>query len=193
MVFDPWNDKERKKRAEVDRPIKSAISLLHQMRLLRFELVAHEGRDAGFDAPGAERDQGQAGVKADQFAVKPAREIAARQHAVSSAVKERHPQDGVIAADQFVRQPGAQQRHEIIGGNKRMNNGRGRIGILSQTALEHRAGDVAREDAPHPVIAEAFARFVADDVFDLGGKARALRCALAGWRLTVRHRATNSI
>ena len=74
----------------------------------------------------------------------------------------------MIAPDQLIGQPCAQQGHEIIGGNERMNNSRGRIGVLSQTAFHHRAGDVAGEDTPHAIVTKAFARFIADNKLNLG-------------------------
>ena len=73
----------------------------------------------------------------------------------------------MVAADDFVRQPRAKQWHEIIGKDKGVDDFRGGIGILAQSALEHRAGDVPGENASHAVVAEAFARLVPDNEFDL--------------------------
>src|SRR5689334_19619130 len=56
-----------------------------------------------------------------------------------------------------------------------MDDGGGVILAFAESAGDELAADVAGEDAGHAVVAEAFSRLVADDVFDLARAAARLR------------------
>ena len=86
---------------------------------------------------------------------------------MSEAIKERNPQDRVISPDDPIREPGPEQRHEIIRELEGVNDTCGGIGTFSQPTLRNFAADIASENTGHAIIAEPFASFVADDVFDL--------------------------
>src|ERR1700743_3147299 len=86
---------------------------------------------------------------------------------MAGTIKQGHPKNRVRAANDFVRQPRAKQRHEVIHEHEQMNNGRGCVRRLAETAFGHLAGDVTGENTPHSIVTEPFAGFIADDVFNL--------------------------
>jgi len=167
VVLDPRDDEKRKERAEVDGPIKRAVGLLQQMRLLRFELVAHERRHARLDAARTEGDQRQAAAQAEQPAVRGWNKATGGQHAVPQAIEQRDPQNRVVPANQAILQPGPKQRHEIVGEFEEMDDLGGIVVLQAQAAFGGHRRDIAGQNPDHAVVAEAFARLVADDELDL--------------------------
>src|ERR1039457_1337031 len=102
------------------------------MGLLRFELVTHERRHARLDSTGAERNQ--------------------TQHAVAETINHRAPENRLVTPDELVRQPCAEQRHEIIAELEKVNDGRGIVLRLAEAADRGRVGDVTSENADDAVV-----------------------------------------
>src|SRR5262249_22631650 len=102
VVLNPRDYYERKERAQIDRPVKRAVGFLQQVRLLGFEWAANEPRHTRLNTTRAESDEAQSDTKENHFAINAPGKIAARQHAVSSTIEKRYPQNGVIASDYFV-------------------------------------------------------------------------------------------
>ena len=171
LVPDLRNDDEREEGAEVNRPVKSAVGFLKQVALVRLELIAHERRDARLDSSRSERDQRQTDAEQVELRLGCMEQITHRQHAVARAVEARDPEDGVVAPEKLVGDPRPQQRREVVREDEQVKDARGLVVGHVQPAPEELGRHVAHEDAFHPVEAEAFARFVADNVFDLGGPA----------------------
>ena len=162
---DPRDDEEREERAQVDGKIENGVGLPHEMALVGGELIPHERGHTGFDPARTECNQTEAEVKTGEFCRNTCEQIAGGQDAVADAVEQGNPQDGFVATPDSVRQPRAHQRQKIIHEDEQVNDGRGPI-----LGLQQGRGDVEREDAAHPVVAEPLGGFVADDVFDLGGQ-----------------------
>lgn len=158
----PRNDEEGEERAQVDGEIENGVGLPHEMTLIGGELIAHERGHARLDAARAERNQAQAEVKAVEFGRNTREQIAGGQHAVADAVEQGNPQNGFVAPPDPIRQPRAHQRQKIINKDEQVDDRRGPVFGLQQGRR-----DVERQDAAHPVIAEALGRLVADDVLDL--------------------------
>ena len=98
-----------------------------------------------------------------------------RQCPVTQAVKKGNAEDRPIAPPKTVRQPAAQQRQKINRRAEQMQNLRRAVRAHLHPVLQ-----IEFEDADHSVIAEPFARFVADDVFDLRREAVRRRSAGRG-------------
>src|SRR5882672_310263 len=137
------------------------------MGLIWPELIPNKRRDTRFNAARPESNQRQADIEKEQLSVRARCQVAAGQDSVTRAVKERHPQDGIITPDDLVRKPRAKQRHEIIGELERVDHAGSHVGALAQPTFGNLAADVAREDAGHPIVAEPFAGFISDYEFDL--------------------------
>src|SRR5258708_33883953 len=73
----------------------------------------------------------------------------------------------MIPANDFVRKPRANQRHEIIREFDRVNHARSHVDALAQPALGNLAADIAGEDARHPIVTEPFAGFTPNYELDL--------------------------
>ena len=137
------------------------------------ELVADHCRDAGLDAAGAEGDQKQPGEKA------PLVPDTQGEAEVAQAIDQAQPQDGAVLAPEPIGQEPAQQGEQIDTGDKCVEMVLGQLlaqGVVRHLAAQQVIHQENREDIPHPVETEAFARFVSDDERDLTGQGG------AGWR-----------
>ena len=73
----------------------------------------------------------------------------------------------MVAANQPVGKPGAEQGHEVIGELEKMNDLCGIVLLQPQASGGDGIGDIASENANDAIIAETFAGLVADDELDL--------------------------
>ena len=162
VLGDAGDDQEREEGSEVDAPVEQAVRPLEQVALAGVELVADKGGNTRFDAAAAEGDQRQSGVEKPEFVLLGLDQIGQGQHPVSEAVEEGDEEDGLVASQDPVRQPGSEEGHEVHTEDKQVDDFRGFRGSLAEVF-----GDVEGQDAAHPVEAEPLASLVADDVLDL--------------------------
>ncbi len=171
---------DRDQRTGVDGEVEPRERTLDQMLVLVGELVADIGRDAGFDAAGAKGDQGQPWNQTS-FAGHQGQDRA------TGAVEQRERDDGAELSPEHVGDDGADQREEIHRRfEQRLPGGRLRLG---ETQVLHHVDRKNRVDA---VVAEAFGKFVGDDVGNAGRHPVVLRLAHFGSRKKERRWAARS-
>jgi hypothetical protein len=159
-ALEPGDEQRGAEGAEVDAEVEDLEDRAYAEPIVGAELIADVGRDAGFDAAGAERDEPEPDVHAEQGVV------GDREHGVPRAVDERQAEDDAVLAEETVGEHRAEHRHEVHAGLEEVHVAGGEIvGALLHLASEHvQRREVHEEDRAHPVEAEALAGLVAHDV-----------------------------
>ena len=154
-----WNDKKPEGRAEVDGPIEPAVNFRQGAFLIRTELITDECRHTWFDAARADGDQRQSGVQSSTASFKE------RERAVTEAVEQRDAEDRPVTAKPTIGEPTADEWQKIDSRREQVQHLGGSVFSHS-----HPVQQIEFEDSEHPVIAEPFARLIADDELDLWRK-----------------------
>ena len=160
----PGDHEEGEEGAQVDGPVEGGVKAGERGAVLFAggNLVAHEGRNAGFDATRTYCNDGKTDKENPFAGFDIACKIGERQYGIAQAVEQRDGKDGAVATQETVCQPGSEQGEQVGAGNKEVNDFRGLV-----LRHEEHPRHVCDEDAPHSIEAEAFAGLIAYDVFGL--------------------------
>ena len=168
MFQQPGREQRREKGAEVDRKVEPAIDFGKQMLIGGAELVADVRRDAGLDAARADRDQRQPPKQAESRVVQ-------RQRQMPQTVDERQPNDRAVFTPPGVCYQPSDERCEINGRREQVVVTL-RLFLVHDRQVPRRIKQILRhEDGQyrlHPIEAEPFGGFIADDERDPAGHAR---------------------
>src|SRR5205809_570587 len=171
FMADQWNDKKPEGRAEVDGPIEPAVNFRQGAFLIRTELITDECRHTWFDAARADGDQRQSGLQSSTASFKEC------ERAVTEAVEKRDAENRPVTAKPTIGEPAADEWQKI-------DSRREQVQHLGSSIFSHShpVQQIQFQDPDHPVIAEPFARLIADDEFDLRRKPASLVRRLCRFR-----------
>ena len=166
VLEQPWREQAGHEGAEIDGEVEPAEDLGKKVLVRRSELIAHVGRDAGFDPARPDRDQRETDRQAHTSVVD-------RESKMPEAVDDRQRDDRPILAQQTVGEQCTDQWKEIDGGAEQVVI-RACLGIAHGSRAPVGGKQMSRheddQDGAHPVVAEAFGGLVTDDVGNPGGK-----------------------
>src|SRR5688572_15868703 len=92
---------------------------------------------------------------------------------MAGAIDQAEPEDGVVFAEETIRQPAAEQREKVNADDEGMEHILRRArAIRLRQILQQRRYEKHRQDVAHAIEAETLASFVANDVTNLAGDGR---------------------
>ena len=164
ILTHPWDHEEGEEGTQVDGPVESSVETRHGRGVRAVCLVAHEGGNAGLDSASAEGDDEQAHKENRPSSLDALETVGHRKNAMPQAVEERNKQNHLVAPDEAIRHPGAQQ-------GKNVDTGIEEVAHDHCFTFFHRqhTHHVKGENTAHAVKAETLAGLIAHDILRLWG------------------------